>query len=328
MKEPSNRGASIGQVLLIEDDSELNSLLKRMFDAAPVREFEVTVAEDLRDGLAHLRRQSYDAVILDLNLPDSHGEHTVRRLRDEFPEIPIVVLTGITDPSMATRVLRIGVQDYLQKPTGVGTELLRAVRHAIERHRFTVELDRQGREIRASEARIRAIIEASADAILVVDTQGTVQFANEAAGQLFGKRVARLLNQPFEFELLANQRTEVRIGEPGDSQRIAELRTFEFTWHGEPAFRVNLHDITERKHHETERENLIRDLQEALANVKTLRGLLPMCAGCKKIRDDKNYWVMVETYIEQHSDATFTHGYCPDCARKYFPNTKINLGNG
>jgi hypothetical protein len=75
-------------------------------------------------------------------------------------------------------------------------------------------------------------------------------------------------------------------------------------------------DITAQKQTEQERELLISELQEALANVKTLGGLLPICASCKKIRDDEGYWSQVEQYIGKHTDAKFTHGICPDCAKK------------
>ena len=61
----------------------------------------------------------------------------------------------------------------------------------------------------------------------------------------------------------------------------------------------------------------VRDLEEALARVKQLQGLLPICSYCKKVRDDRNYWQQVETYIEGHSDAQFTHGICPECRKKY-----------
>jgi hypothetical protein len=64
------------------------------------------------------------------------------------------------------------------------------------------------------------------------------------------------------------------------------------------------------------REKLIIELQDALAKIRTLRGLLPICAWCKKIRDDKGYWAQVEVYIGNHSDATFTHGICPECLEK------------
>jgi CheY-like chemotaxis protein len=69
-----------------------------------------------------------------------------------------------------------------------------------------------------------------------------------------------------------------------------------------------------------ERERLILELREALAHIKTLSGLLPICSGCKKIRDDKGYWSQVESYIASRSEATFTHSLCPDCVKKYFPD--------
>ena len=70
---------------------------------------------------------------------------------------------------------------------------------------------------------------------------------------------------------------------------------------------------------EAERERLIVELQDALAKVKTLSGLLPMCAWCKKIRNDDGYWQAVEHYIEEHTEAEFSHGICQDCAKKQFP---------
>ncbi len=69
---------------------------------------------------------------------------------------------------------------------------------------------------------------------------------------------------------------------------------------------------------EEEREKLIRELQEALAKVKTLTGLLPICASCKKIRDDKGYWNQIEAYIRDHSEAEFSHGICPECMKKLY----------
>ena len=78
-------------------------------------------------------------------------------------------------------------------------------------------------------------------------------------------------------------------------------------------------DITRQKSVEAERERLIGELKAALAKVKALSGLLPICAGCKKIRDDQGYWHQVEIYIHDHSEADFTHGLCPECARRLYP---------
>jgi hypothetical protein len=68
------------------------------------------------------------------------------------------------------------------------------------------------------------------------------------------------------------------------------------------------------------RKKIVSDLANALLDVKTLSGLLPICASCKKIRDDRGYWSQIEQYLEQHSDAEFTHSLCPDCAKKLYPD--------
>lgn len=78
-------------------------------------------------------------------------------------------------------------------------------------------------------------------------------------------------------------------------------------------------DVSERRRAETERERLIADLQDALANVKRLRGLLPICASCKKIRDDQGYWHQVEHYMRDHAEVEFSHGICPQCVAKLYP---------
>ena len=78
--------------------------------------------------------------------------------------------------------------------------------------------------------------------------------------------------------------------------------------------------LIERRRAEGERERLILELQDALAEVRTLSGLLPICAACKKIRDDQGYWNQIEDYISRHSKATFSHGICPECAKKLYPD--------
>ena len=77
-------------------------------------------------------------------------------------------------------------------------------------------------------------------------------------------------------------------------------------------------EIAERKRAEEEKEVLILELRDALSKIKTLSGLLPICAHCKKIRNDKGQWERMEIYIRDRSEADFTHGICPDCAKKFF----------
>jgi hypothetical protein len=79
-------------------------------------------------------------------------------------------------------------------------------------------------------------------------------------------------------------------------------------------------NITPRKQAEEGREKLIAQLTEALSQVKTLSGLLPICSSCKRIRNEKGVWEHVEMYIRDRSEADFTHGICPECAQKLYPD--------
>ncbi len=98
---------------------------------------------------------------------------------------------------------------------------------------------------------------------------------------------------------------EVKVAE-----RTAELREANETLRDE---------IERREAIQQEREILIEELKRALAEVRTLSGLLPICAACKKIRDDRGYWSQIEEYISRHSEAEFTHGICPECAKRLYP---------
>ena len=75
---------------------------------------------------------------------------------------------------------------------------------------------------------------------------------------------------------------------------------------------------------ETEREKVIAELEQALARVKQLSGLLPICASCKKIRDDRGYWRQIESYVRDHSEAEFSHGVCPDCTRQLYAELDLD----
>jgi len=81
-----------------------------------------------------------------------------------------------------------------------------------------------------------------------------------------------------------------------------------------------IEDIDARIKTEKELEATVEELKSAYSEVNTLSGLLPICASCKKIRDDSGYWTQIELYIKKHSDAEFSHGICPECAKKYYPD--------
>ena len=91
--------------------------------------------------------------------------------------------------------------------------------------------------------------------------------------------------------------------------------------YGLESSRYRFSDMLRREHEELLDEKT--NLEKALKQIKTLHGLLPMCANCKKIRDDSGYWKQIEAYLYEHSDAKFSHGICPDCAKELYPDIKI-----
>jgi len=84
-------------------------------------------------------------------------------------------------------------------------------------------------------------------------------------------------------------------------------------------YRGALNELRRRKAAEEANEKLIKELRDALAEIKTLRGIIPICCICKKIRDDQGFWNLVESYVQEHTEAKFSHGLCPDCSKNYYP---------
>ncbi|HEX7588095.1 MAG TPA: diguanylate cyclase, partial [Anaerolineae bacterium] len=128
------------QVLMIEDSRVAAALIRRLLQEVNAVSFNITHVERLTEGLEHLAAKAVDVVLLDLTLPDSSGLDTLKRVRDHAPEMPIVVLTGFEDETLAVQAVQAGAQDYLVKGQVDAHLLMRALRYAIERQRLQAEL--------------------------------------------------------------------------------------------------------------------------------------------------------------------------------------------
>jgi PAS domain-containing protein len=173
-----------------------------------------------------------------------------------------------------------------------------------------------------------AIFEGMNDGVLVLDRDRRIVDFNPAAGRAVAVPVGPAIGRPV-FELVpalsslgeaGEMHAEVVLGPP-HARRHYDLLASPLH-RGGPAggWLVVLRDVTERKRIEEERSRLIDRLQEALADVRTLSGLLPICASCKKVRDDQDYWHEIEDYVASRSGAEFSHGICPDCVRRLYPH--------
>jgi diguanylate cyclase (GGDEF)-like protein len=122
-------------VLLVEDNDVDSQLTQDLLTDWSIEEFKITRTKTLAEGLSLLSRERFDAVLLDLSLPDGFGLATVRQVHATSPTIPVVVLSGVSDQSLALQAVQQGAQDYLVKGQGHPELLARAVRYAIERKR-------------------------------------------------------------------------------------------------------------------------------------------------------------------------------------------------
>jgi len=120
---------------------------------------------------------------------------------------------------------------------------------------------------------------------------------------------------------------DYRIRQPNGEIRWIRARAFPVMDADGTIYRIAgiAADITQEKNNELEKEKLLKELQIALEQVKTLSGFLPICSSCKKIRDDKGYWAEIESYIQEHSEAEFTHSLCPECTIKIYPEIAASL---
>ncbi|MBI4357803.1 MAG: GGDEF domain-containing response regulator [Candidatus Omnitrophica bacterium] len=128
------------RVLLIEDDSDYAALMVARLSRDKSISFDIQRAEGLEEGLKRIGAKDIDIVLLDLNLPDSHGLDTLVQFKAQAANIPVLVLTGLDDESIAVEAVRRGAQDYLLKGEADGKMLPRVIRYALERHRMQEEL--------------------------------------------------------------------------------------------------------------------------------------------------------------------------------------------
>jgi PAS domain S-box-containing protein len=311
-------------------------------------EDEVVIAQDIRASLAKLGYEPVktvvsaeesikeaqllkpDLILMDIALQGPmDGIEAADRIQVDR-KVPIIYLTAYVDDRILERAKKTGPFAYIIKPFE-HKELHFAIEMALYKHGMEEKL-------RISREQYRSIVE-MANIIPWEMDRDTGRFT------YMGPQVEKTLGYPvrewsgFDF-LLSHIHPEDRgianrlinsNGPNADEQTDIEFRMFKadetivwFRTAGEVSpdngsnsiVRCVMLDITRQKHAEEERERLILELKDALSKIKTLRGLVPICAWCKNIRDDKGFWSQVEIYIKEHSDVEFTHGICPECTSK------------
>jgi len=181
-KRPSDifyQQPEIIQVLLIEDNPGDVRLVKEMLVDAGSSRFSLTHVGMIREGLALLKNGSYHVILLDLSLPDGHGLDTIRQVCAATSGLPVVILTGLDDETIAIRAVQEGAEDYLVKGQMDSNLLARAIRYAIERKRAEEKL-------RESEEKFRQLAENIRE-VFYISEQGTIRYISPAYEDIWGR---------------------------------------------------------------------------------------------------------------------------------------------
>ncbi len=191
------------------------------------------------------------------------------------------------------------------------------------------------------------IVSSSTDMMALLDKRFSYLAANRAyleafeltSKQLIGNTVINLFGEEFFNTVVKPNADRCLGGEEINYQDWFDYQAFErrfmditySPYYSEDkkiiGFVVNGRNITERKLAEDELLQEKEKLQESLHNIRALSGLLSICASCKKIRDDKGYWNQIESYVRDHSEAEFSHGICPECTKKLYPELALYREN-
>lgn len=278
----SDGESSTLSVLLVEDNPGDIELIHSHLDPVSQPKYVLHSVRTLGEAMVRLDSEKVDLVLLDLSLPDATGLDSLISICSAAFDVPVIVLTGLVDESIAVEALQHGAQDFLLKDTIDADRLLRAMGQSVERHHLRAALNRAVVNARQSEAKFRTLIEDSPEAMMVLDTMGKVYHLNPAAESLFGKTSDELIGRYHDLPVGGQGSSEVKIEIEGQSPRTAEVFVARTEWEGKPAFLMSLRDVTDRKQAE---ERLRRSEEEVRKVLRSLdRGFSALAGGDLSIR--------------------------------------------
>lgn len=319
------------KILIVEDEFVVAANLQAGLEAMG---YEVTgLAASGEAALEQARLAIPVLALMDIKLRGPmDGVETALALRREL-DVPVIFLTAFADDSFLDRAKLAEPLGYLLKPYQE-----RELHSTIEMALYKLAMESR---LRQSEERFRTVADFAYDLEIWRGPEGSFYYVSPSALRITGYSAQEIMDMgqpsldmvhPEDRHILAQefaQPLEERGAEEFEYRILHKDGHAVWVHHvcqpvvgPDGAFRgrrISIRDISRRKTAEQERDRLIDELRQALSHVKTLRGLLPICASCKKIRDDQGYWQHLECYIQEHSEAEFTHGICPECMARLYP---------
>lgn len=243
------------KVLLVEDDEMDQEAIERMissFDRYPERgvHFDLRIAHSLHEAGQLLRESSVDIALLDLGLSDSDGINTLGKFRRLSEQVAVILLTGRDDYMTTVAAAEAGAQDYLVKGQFTAEGLFRCLVYTYQRLRLQNELTASMDALRASERRMRTLINNNSEGIVLFSEDGSILFLNPAAHNLLGWNVREQIGEFIGLPIVDGRIAELSVVRPGDHPgeiTTVEIRIAETQWSGEPAFIGWLRDISAQK---------------------------------------------------------------------------------
>jgi PAS domain S-box-containing protein len=318
------------RLLIVDDNPDDRALVIRELR----REFAEAEIEQVVDSQGFDRVLQFprlDLVITDYQLLWTHGLNVLKQVKRTWPDCPVIMFTGTGSEEIAVEAMKAGLDDYVLKSPKHYARLPAAAKLALK-------MGRQRRELKDSEKRYTTLFDTVPLGLFRATPEGRILDANPALLEILEYPDQRMLLSINLEELYPD--SEIYHQWRGAMERDEVVHGFETQWRcfdgrlswvqlstkaisdqqtRSVVYEGSVENISRRKQADVEREELITELQEALTRIKTLSGLLPICASCKRIRDDRGDWNQIEVFIQGHSDAEFTHSFCPECMRHLYP---------
>lgn len=262
------------KVLLVEDNPSDVYLVRDLLSRCENRRFVINEAKSLKEAVSYLEKERYDAVLLDLSLPDSMGLQTFYKIHRAANDTPVVVCSGTSDQEFTTKAVQLGAQDYVVKGRFDEYILSKSIEYAIERQTLLIQLRAKNDELEKSERQLRYIIENNADGMMVLTPEGNVLFVNPAAETLFCAPASELIQKKIPELIAERGNKDYDLSSLIGDERYVDVRTELIVWEGEAAWLASLRDMTQRKKDEAERRKMSEQLFQAqkLEAVGTLAG--------------------------------------------------------
>jgi len=323
-------GENIINLLIVEDSESDAVLLLAELKRSGQPVFHQRV-ENRADFLSALTSRSWDAVVSDYVLPQFSGPDALQLVREKGFDTPFIMVSGIYGEDEAVRMMKAGANDYVMKHN------LSRLAPALQRELAMAGERRARKRAEGAMQFLAALVESSADAIFGKNVDNIIVSWNPSAERLFGYSAEEIIGRPGNMlvpgehvgemsEIMksvlqgetVSEMESARLRKDGSLIPVAVTISPVRNTAGEIIGASSIvRDITQQKQAELDRHKLIQNLIASANRVRTLTGLLPICATCKRIRDDHGYWQQVEKYISLHSEVTFTHSICPTCAQEY-----------